>query len=316
MESLKISPLSVQPGPGAAMSFVLVFVAGNPDRPLTDADLAQAADAKTVPRWLHIHKAAEIPLTARLDPARLAALRATLARDRIDVFLVPSAGRKKSLLIADMDATIVVGETLDELAACGGMKERIAAITARAMRGELDFIAALSERVGLLKGLPVAALEETLAATRLTPGASRLVGVMRHAGATCVLVSGGFTFFTEAIAHQVGFTSSHGNRLGLDNGVLDGTVLPPVLDKDAKLAFLREYRDRAGLASVDVMALGDGANDLPMLLEAGLGIGVYPKPLVREALDNNIVYSDLTSALYIQGYTQAEIDLALPIQSS
>lgn len=300
------------------MAFVLVFVAGNPSRPLTAFHLAEAEhlldDDKIAfelkPRWLHIHKAAELEISGKPTPAQLADLKAVLAIDEIDVFVVPQENRRKKLLIADMDATIVTTETLDELAEFAGLKEKISAITARAMRGELDFAAALDERVGLLKGLPLSALEKTLAATRLTPGADTLLRVMRHHGATTVLVSGGFTYFTDAIAHKVGFQFNHGNTLGIEGAALSGKVLPPLLDKNAKLTYLNEYREKLGIASTDIMAIGDGANDLPMLLEAGLGLGVYPKPVVAEALDNGIVYSDLTSALYIQGYTGVDIDAA------
>lgn len=300
------------------MAFVLVFVAGNPARPLTPFHLAEAEhlldDDKIAfdlkPRWLHIHKAAELDIAGKPTPGQLRDLKTVLAIDGVDVFVVPQANRRKKLLIADMDATIVTTETLDELAEFAGLKEKISAITARAMRGELDFAAALDERVGLLKGLSLGALEQTLAATDLTPGAETLLRVMRHHGATAVLVSGGFTYFTDAVARKVGFHFNHGNTLGIEGDALNGTVIPPLLDKDAKLTYLKEYRDRLGLASADIMAIGDGANDLPMLLEAGLGLGVYPKPLVADSLDNGVVYSDLTSALYIQGYTSAEIDAA------
>jgi phosphoserine phosphatase len=300
------------------MAFVLVFVAGNPDRPLTAFHLAEAEHLldddriafELKPRWLHIHKAAELDISGKPTPAQLADLKAVLAIDEIDLFVVPQENRRKKLLIADMDATIVTTETLDELAEHAGLKEKISAITARAMRGELDFAAALDERVGLLKGLPLKALEETLAQTVLTPGAKTLLRMMRHHGATCVLVSGGFTYFTDAIARQVGFNFNHGNTLGIEGDALSGKVLPPLLDKNAKLSYLNEYKEKLGLNEEDIMAIGDGANDLPMLLAAGLGLGVYPKPLVAQSLDNGIVYSDLTSALYIQGYTGVDIDAA------
>ena len=301
------------------MSFVLVFVAGNPAKPLTPGHLAEIErfldDAvirfAPAPRWLHIHKAAEIALDDKPLPAQLQSLKDLLDPHAIDVFIIPAAGRRKRLLIADMDATIVTGETLDELAAAAGLKHEIASITARAMRGELDFHAALTERVGMLKGLSVTALHATLAETKFSPGAETLVKVMTARGATCVLASGGFTFFTGAIAAKAGFQFHHGNTLGIENDRLTGEVIPPILDKQAKLNFLTQYKNRMGLDVEDTMAVGDGANDLPMLENAGLGLGFRPKPVVLQIIETCIVHSDLTSALYIQGYTWQEIDQVL-----
>lgn len=253
------------------------------------------------PAWLDAHKAADIPIQNCVTMEQMKELRAIFAADRIDVLCTKHEGRKKKLLLADMDATIVTTETLDELAAKAGIKDKIAAITARAMHGELDFGAALKERVALLKNLPVAALHETLAETELCEGADKLVHTMRENGATCVLVSGGFTFFTAAIAEKAGFHHHHGNELEHDGNVLVGTVGSTILDKDAKLAFLKKYAGELKIDLSETIAIGDGANDLPMLTAAGLGIGYRPKPVLEENLLNVLKYADLTGVLYAQG---------------
>lgn len=209
--------------------------------------------------------------------------------------------RKIDLFIADMDSTIVQEETLDELAAHAGIKDKVAEITRRAMNGELDFHAAIRERVGLLKGLPETALHETLAKTTLTKGAKELVGTLKSQGATCVLVSGGFTFFTGAIAEICGFHHHHGNTLIIENSHLTGEVGEPILDKNSKLEFLNHYVEKLGTQMQNTITIGDGANDLPMLLAAqnggGLGIGFCAKPVVAEQLQTNIATPDLGEVL-------------------
>lgn len=301
------------------MSFVLVFVAGNPSKPLNPGHLAKVEhflDEKSIrfslqPRWLHIHKAADLKLDDKPTPDQLRELKALLAEEDIDIFITPTEARRKFLLVADMDATILVGETLDEIGEFAGLKDRISAITDRAMRGELDFAAALRERVAMLKDLPAGILQETLDRMEFSPGAETLVKVMRHNGATCVLVSGGFTFFTGAVSARAGFHFHHGNKLKVEDGRLSGDVATPILDKDSKLNFLNSYRDKMDLPKEETMAIGDGANDLPMLRNAGLGLGYRPKPLLLDNLENCIVHSDLVSALYIQGYTWQEIEQSL-----
>lgn len=200
-----------------------------------------------------------------------------------------------------MDSTIIAEETLDELAAFAGIKDKIAAITTRAMNGELDFEAALRERVALLKGLPETALQETLDKMVVNPGAQTFIQTMRDSGATCVLVSGGFTFFTSRVANAVGFHSNHGNTLEIENGVLKGTVGLPILDKFAKLSFLKDYAGKLGIGLDETLTIGDGANDLPMLKAAGLGIGYYPKKAVADEVNSVIQFGDFTAALYAQG---------------
>jgi phosphoserine phosphatase len=251
-------------------------------------------------RWIDGGKAAELPWTGDFD---IAALRAVLAPHRIDVFITPSGNRRKKLLLADMDSTIVTTETLDELAGFAGLQDQIAAITERAMRGELDFKAALKERVKMLQGLNKKFLQQTLEGTKLMPGAATLVKTMAAHGAICVLVSGGFTFFTGPVAEQAGFHRHHGNTLLLENDALTGIVAEPILDKTAKLEFLHRYCAELGITTDEAMTIGDGANDLPMLQAAGFGVGYHPKPVVRDEIGNCILYGDLTAALYAQGYT-------------
>lgn len=294
------------------MTHILTLIAS--DIPLSIAHMEQVEKfveqngigLRGKPSWLDEHKAADIPVQNAASMQQIHSLRAILAQERIDILCVPAEGRKKSLLIADMDATIVTSETLDELAAKAGIKDQIAAITQRAMNGEIDFQGALRERVGLLKGLSVKALSETLHETELSKGAKNLVQTMRARGATCALVSGGFTYFTGAIAETCGFNAHHGNTLGNDGVVLDGTVGDPILDKDAKLAFLKQHVQDLGIDLSDTVAIGDGANDLPMLTAAGLGIGYRPKPLLEENLINVLKYADLTGVLYAQGISVHE----------
>lgn len=256
--------------------------------------------------WLADGVAADISLAQKPSVSALAYIRAQLEAEEIDVFVSSAENRRKKLLLADMDSTIVTGETLDDLAGFAGIKDKIAAITARAMNGELDFHDAIRERVGLLKGLNTDALDGALTETTLTAGATTFVQTMKKFGATCVLVSGGFTFFTEAIARQTGFDHHHGNQLGIDGNALSGQVIDPILDKDSKLAFLNEYCAQQGLSLDEALTIGDGANDLPMLQAAGMGLGFHAKPSVAAQLENVIRFGDLTSALYAQGFTKDE----------
>lgn len=258
------------------------------------------------PSWLNPHKAADLPIAEYLTIEQIQELRTLLSDSKIDIFCTRTAGRRKKLLIADMDATIVTTETLDELADEAGIKDKIAAITERAMRGELNFFDALKERVGLLKGLSTNALKRTLDETEISIGANIAVQTMKKHNAFCVLVSGGFTYFTENIAAKVGFNAHHGNILDIDNNALTGKVIEPILDKETKLQFLKKYTQKQQIGLCDTVAIGDGANDLPMLEAAGLGIGYRPKPLLEERLLNCIRFTDLSSILYIQGYKKEE----------
>lgn len=223
-----------------------------------------------------------------------------------DMVVQPRQGRRKDLLVADMDATIVTGETLDDLAETAGLKEPIAAITARAMNGEIDFKDALQERVAMLKGLPVSALEETVDRIRLTDGARTLVQTMREFGAYTVLVSGGFKFFTSRIAAAVGFHADQANRLEIIDHRLSGRVVEPILDKAAKLAALRRFAGDHNIPMSETLATGDGANDLPMIQKAGMGVAFRAKPAVAAKAKICIRHGDLTALLYLQGYRGGE----------
>lgn len=256
------------------------------------------------PHWLKEHHAADIALDTKPTIDHIKSLRHFFAADKIDIFVTPRENRRKKLLVADMDSTIVDGETLDELAAFAGLKDKISAITDRAMRGELDFRAALRERVNLLKGLSIDALQQTLTQTKFNKGAKTFIKTLRDDGVTCVLVSGGFTFFTRHFAEKAGFNAHHGNELHIENGKLTGTVSEPILDKNSKVAFLTQYTQDLGLDTTETIAIGDGANDLPMLQTADLGFGYHPKPLIKNEIDNCIIHGDLTAALYALGYTR------------
>ncbi len=294
------------------MKFFLTLVAS--DEPLTAGHLAvierhldfEANGMDGDPLWLSPHKAADIPLMGRPNKADLTELREALATNKIDLFITPEANRRKKLLLADMDSTIVTGETLDDLAEHAGIKNAVAAITERAMQGKLDFHEALRERIALLTDLPTSAIEETLAKTKLNAGAETFVKTMKKHGATCVLVSGGFTHFTAAIAKQCGFDHHHGNTLDIANDKLTGELILPILDKSAKLDYLKKYTQNLGLNTSDTLTIGDGANDLPMLEAASLGLGYHAKPIVSNAIDNTIHYGDLTAALYAQGFKDEE----------
>ena len=226
---------------------------------------------------------------------------------KIDVVVQPASHRRKKLFLADMDSTVIEQECIDELAAYLGLKEHVAKITERAMRGEIDFEPALRERVALLKGLPGAVADEVIEKhITLTPGARALVMTMRAHGARTCLVSGGFTLFTTRIATMVGFDETHANALVLEGDRLAGRVEEPVFGRAAKLATLRELRARLGLSRDETLVVGDGANDLDMILEAGLGVAYRAKPKVAEAAAARIDHGDLTALLYAQGYRREE----------
>jgi phosphoserine phosphatase len=232
-----------------------------------------------------------------------AALGPALDGQAVDWCVQPLEGRKKRLLIADMDSTIINVECLDELADFAGLKAEISAITERAMRGELPFEGALRERVAMLKGLPISALEETYdQRVRLNPGARTLVRTMAADGARCVLVSGGFNFFTVRVAAEAGFQADRANWLKSEKGELTGEVGEPILGREAKLAALREEAAVHGLALSQTIAIGDGANDLAMIEAAGLGVAYRAKPIVAAQAHARIDHCDLTALLYFQGY--------------
>ncbi|MCR0982302.1 phosphoserine phosphatase SerB [Roseomonas populi] len=257
--------------------------------------------------WLSEGEAADLPFTLLNPDQATAAARTALGEAPVDAIAQPAEGRRKRLLIADMDSTIVTSETLDELAAYAGLKDRVAEITRRSMNGELDFAAALRERVAMLKGLPLGALEETWKQTHLMPGAKALVQTMSANGAHCALASGGFTYFTGRVMALCGFQSHHSNVL-VDNGkVLAGRVEEPIFDREAKLATLTRLAAEKGLPMAATMAVGDGANDLAMIGAAGLGIAYHAKPIVAAAARARVDHNDLRALLFVQGYRAAEI---------
>ncbi|MBI3678394.1 MAG: phosphoserine phosphatase SerB [Proteobacteria bacterium] len=243
------------------------------------------------------------------DPHKaLAAARAFNVGRGFDINVVPATNRRKKLLIADMDSTIITCECLDELADMAGLKPKITAITERAMRGEIAFEPALRERVAMLKGLPLDALERTYKErVRLNPGAKALVATMKKHGARTMLVSGGFTYFTERVAKEAGFDEHQANMLLDDGAALTGFVREPVLGREAKLKALESAVAALGLNFDDVLCVGDGANDLAMIERAGLGVAYRAKPIVAEAAGARIDHGDLTALLYLQGYRDEEI---------
>jgi phosphoserine phosphatase len=296
------------------MLHVLTLVANPAVCTLSGCNIEAASTALPRPdraHWLAPGIAADIPFEpdkAELDTLR-AEVAAALDSAPLDFVMQPQAGRRKRLLVADMDSTMIEQEGIDELADALGLKDRIAAITERAMRGEIAFEPALRERVALLKGLERHVVE-TIAEQRitLTPGAVTLVRTMRANGAYTVLVSGGFTTFSSRVAERIGFNEHRANALIFDEqGSLTGQVVEPILGRAAKLQTLIELRTRFELAAGATMAVGDGANDLAMLAEAGIGVAFRAKPTVAAAAQARIDRADLTALLYIQGYRADEL---------
>ncbi|MGU3537221.1 phosphoserine phosphatase SerB [Methylobacterium sp. A54F] len=295
------------------MTLVAILIANEARPAITDAVLAEARSLTRTehqPRILHGEVAAELLVPAA--PASADALRERLRgafRDEpIDIAVLPAdAHRRKRLFLADMDSTMIEQECIDELADVVGLKAHVAAITERAMRGEIAFEPALRERVGLLKDLSVDVVDELIRdRLTLTPGGRTLVRTMAAHGARTCLVSGGFTLFTGPIAQKIGFDEHRANRLSVAGGQLTGAVEEPIVGKAEKRAALIELRDGLGLDPAETLAVGDGANDLDMLGEAGLGVAFRAKPAVAAAAGVRIDHGDLTALLYLQGYAAAE----------
>jgi phosphoserine phosphatase len=289
---------------------LIATLIANPAGPSLDATLASNAAIALggpSPDWLGDH-ACDIALPDTTDrAAATSALRLAIGGRPVDCAIQEATGRRKAALIADMDSTMIGQECIDELAAEAGFGDRVAAITARAMNGEIAFEPALRERVALLKGLPVATIEKVLAERiRIAPGARALVATMRAAGAYAALVSGGFTSFTAPVAKMLGFDENRANVLGEMAGLLTGKVAEPVLGRDAKVAALRDICASRNLAPADVIAVGDGANDLGMLALAGAGVALHAKPSVAAQAAIRIDHGDLTALLYLQGYRRTE----------
>jgi phosphoserine phosphatase len=287
------------------MAYILTLVAHRAETSLSPAvlDRVRGAVHGGEPIILSPGEAADIPCATRPEQATIEAALEHLA---IDAITTKARGRRKGLLIADMDSTIVTSETLDELAAYAGLQDRIAAITKRSMNGELDFATALRERVGMLKGLRLDALEKTWEQTQLTPGAAELVATMRAHNATTALVSGGFTYFTGRVAAQIGFDTHRANTLLDDGSALTGEVGTPILDRFSKLEILEELAAARGLKLAATLAVGDGANDLDMLRAAGLGIAFHAKPIVANEAKARVDHGNLRVLLFAQGYRASE----------
>ncbi len=296
------------------MTFVATLIS-NPATPALAVSALEDAraliPAAGPPEWLSLGIAADIPFTppAGLDNRRLAdRLRSAVEPRPIDVVVQPVAHRRKRLFLADMDSTMIGQECIDELAAHVGLKKHVAAITERAMRGEIEFAPALRARVALLKGLPAKVVDEIIAQRiRLTPGGRTLVATMRTNGAYTCLVTGGFTLFTRRIGAMIGFDENRANTLIVDAGSrLTGEVDEPIFGREDKLATLIELRARLGLEPEETLAIGDGANDIAMIEAAGLGVAYHAKPKVAEAAAARIDHGDLTALLYAQGYRPEE----------
>lgn len=260
------------------------------------------------PDWLSDGNACDLLVRDSISASEAEALLASVTEDKaVDFAVQETASRKKKALIADMDSTMIEQECIDELAAEAGVKDQVSEITARAMNGEINFEGALRERLQLLKGLPESTIE-TVLRERITyaPGGKVLLATMKGNGAFTALVSGGFTAFTEAVARELGFDCDRANRLEVENGKLTGQAVPPILGADAKVAALRQLAAEQGLTPADFIAVGDGANDLPMLKLAGTGVALHAKPAVAAQSKIRVNHGDLTALLYLQGYRDSE----------
>jgi len=295
------------------MSHVLTLIAGAPAQPLDAACIAQARAVLPAPgetKWLSEGEACDITFTL-VELSEITTIRdrvrEALKGAAIDVVCQQRQSRRKRLLVADMDSTLIGQECIDEIADYVGLRPKISEITERAMRGELEFEPALRERVGLLKGVDEKALQ-TLFDEQITlnPGARTLARTMSAHGARSVIVSGGFTFFTERVAEASGFDAYQANTLEIEGGKLTGRVIEPILGQQAKLDALRHYRKIMELDHIDTLCVGDGANDLAMLSEAGLGVAYHAKPMVAAKAHARVNHGDLTALLFAQGYARDE----------
>jgi phosphoserine phosphatase len=291
------------------MSAVLTLIAGCRNTQGLDHIAEMIADhieATTEPVWLSPGEACDLVLEAG-DLAEVEhAARSLIDGAAVDVLVQPSADRRKRLLVADMESTIIENEMLDELADFLGLWAQVSEITRRAMNGEIDFVTALNARVGLLKGSGSSVLEEAVSRIRLTPGARELVATMRAQGAVTALVSGGFTIFAERVAAQLGFDHVVANRLDLAAGRIAGTVRPPIVTGETKRRMLLRLATENGIPSDRTLAVGDGANDLPMLTAAGMGVAFHAKPLVAASARWRIDHAGLRALLFAQGYRPDE----------
>lgn len=290
------------------------MIAGASAPPLNDSIIAAAGSAlghsgaaTGTPDWLAPGLACDLAFGGLAPDRAEAAVRRALAPAAIDVAVQARDGRKKKLLAADMDSTLIENEIVDEIAAAAGLAEKIAPITARAVAGEIDFAESLRERVALLAGLDHARYLSATGAIRLVPGAKELIATMRRAGARTMIISGGFREFTAYVRGVLGMDEDAANDVAVSAGKLTGKLSGPVLGGDSKAETLAAAAARLGLSMAQTMAVGDGANDRAMIRAAGLGVAYHGKPVLREAADARIDHADLTALLYLQGYREAEI---------
>ena len=280
----------------------------DPAQPALDSALVEAlrnAWAGGEARWLNPEIAAEFDLPA--IPDNRWQVWADLQANGVDLAVQKAEGRRKQMLLADMDSTMIAQECIDELADLAGFGPQVAEITAQAMNGVLEFEPALRARVALFKGMDAAIIDQVLAERiTFTPGGRELVATMKAHGAHTALVSGGFTAFTERVASELGFDEHHANLLTIADGQLAGTVAEPILGRQAKIDALESISARLRLTPEDVIAVGDGANDLGMLSRAGAGVALHAKPVVAERCELRINHGDLTALLYLQGYSATE----------
>ena len=291
------------------MTMVLTLIAGAGGRqnlPHLACAVAGAAGITGEPTWL-ADDACDLVLDATSPTLAEAAARQVIGDAEIDVLVQPAANRRKRLLVADMESTIIENEMLDELADFIGLRREVSEITRRAMNGELDFSAALEARVSLLAGLPDHVLKDAACLIRLRAGARQLIATMRNAAAVTALVSSGFLIFAEAVAVELGFDHVVANRLDLTAGRIAGTVRPPIVTGASKRETLLSLAAEHAVSLQQSMAVGDGANDLPMLAAAGIGIAFHAKPVVASSARWRLDHADLTALLYVQGYRQDEI---------
>lgn len=295
------------------MTSVLTLIAGA-NGPVLDhsiADQARAAlaacgaDAGT-PDWLAPGAACDIPFAGVAPEVAQAAVRARLSTAPIDLAAQVADGRRKRLFVADMDSTMITSESLDELAAHAGVKDEVAALTARAMNGEIDYRSSLRARVAMLKGLKLSAMAEVAARIEPTPGARALVQTMRAHGAYTLLVTSGFRYFSSRVRDALGFDGDVSNELEIIGDMLTGTVVEPILNRDGKRETLERAATERGIPLEAALAVGDGANDLDMLARAGLGVAFRAKPVVAAAARARVDHGDLTAVLYLQGYRRDE----------